>query len=56
MEQRRPTGAKGMKLVEENSRTHIHADIINYLTEEGMNIINSTSTIFTCSLHRVFIG
>ena len=28
-----------MKLVEDNSRAHIHAGIINYLTEEGMNIM-----------------
>ena len=27
-----------MKLVEENVRSHIHCDVINYLTEEGMNI------------------
>ena len=28
-----------MKLVEDNARPHIHSDVINYLTEEGMNII-----------------
>ena len=26
-----------MKLVQENVRAHIHCDVINYLTEEGMN-------------------
>ena len=28
-----------MKLVEHNARAHIHCDFINYLTEEGMNIM-----------------
>ena len=30
---------KGMKLVENNARAHIDSDVINYLTEEGMNIM-----------------
>ena len=28
-----------MKLVEDNARVHIHCDVINHLTEEGMNIM-----------------
>ena len=27
-----------MKLLEDNVRDHIHLHVINYLTEEGMNI------------------
>ena len=28
-----------MKLVEDNVRPHIHSDVLNYLTEEGINIM-----------------
>ena len=28
-----------MKLLEDNIRDHIHLHVINYLTEEGMNIM-----------------
>ena len=35
--QRRSAGTKGVKLLEDNARTHIHSDVINYLTEEGTN-------------------
>ena len=32
-------GTKGMKLLEDNVRLHIHCAVIHYLTEEGMNIM-----------------
>ena len=32
-----------MKLVEDNARAHIYSDVINYLTEEGMNIMTHLS-------------
>ena len=28
-----------MRLIEDNARAHIHSDVINYLTEEDMNIM-----------------
>ena len=28
-----------MKLLEDNARAHIHSDVINYLTEEDINIM-----------------
>ena len=28
-----------MKLLEENVPSHTHSDVINYLTEEGINIM-----------------
>ena len=28
-----------MKLLGDNVRSHIHSDILNYLTEEGINIM-----------------
>ena len=31
-------GEGGMKLVEENVRTHIHCDVVNCLREEGMDM------------------
>ena len=37
--QRRSAGTKGIKLLEDNARAHNHSNIINYLTEEGMNIM-----------------
>ena len=37
--QRRSAGTQDVKLVEDNTRAHIHSDVINYLTEEGMNIM-----------------
>ena len=36
---RRSEGTKGIELLEDNARTHIHSDVINYSTEEGMNIM-----------------
>ena len=36
--QRRSAGTKDMKLIGDNARPHIHSDVINYLTEDGMNI------------------
>ena len=35
--QRRLADTKGMKLLEDNARAHIHSDVINYLIEEGIN-------------------
>ena len=29
-----------MRFVEDNARSHIHSDVINYLTEEDMNIMS----------------
>jgi histone-lysine N-methyltransferase SETMAR len=37
--QRRSAGTKGIKLLHDNARPHIHSDVINYLTEEGINIM-----------------
>ena len=37
--QRRSAGTKGMKLLEDNARPRIHSDVINYLTEQGINIM-----------------
>ena len=37
--QGRTVGTKGIKLLHDNARTHIYSDAINYLTEEGINII-----------------
>ena len=37
--QRRSASIKGIKLLEDNARSHIHSDVINYLTEEGINIM-----------------
>ena len=38
--QRRSASTKGIKLLEDNARAHIHSDVINYLTQEGMNIMS----------------
>ena len=35
-----------MKLVEDNARVHIHCDVINYLTEESMNIMAHAAYLF----------
>ena len=37
--QRRLAGTKGIKLLEDNARVHIHSDVINYLTEGGINMM-----------------
>jgi [histone H3]-lysine36 N-dimethyltransferase SETMAR len=37
--QRKVAGTKGIKLLHDNARPHIHSDVINYLTEEGINIM-----------------
>ncbi|CAF4291724.1 unnamed protein product [Rotaria sp. Silwood2] len=34
--QRKSAGTKGIKLPQDNARPHIHSDVINYLTEEGI--------------------
>ena len=31
---RRSASTKGMKLVEDNARAHIHSDVVNYLTKK----------------------
>ena len=41
-----------MKLIENNARSHIHSDIIYYLTEECINIMAHPPY----SLDRVIIG
>ena len=53
--QRWSAGTKGMKLLEDNARAHIHSDIINSLTEEGMNIMAHPS-YSPDRLHRMIIG
>ena len=35
---RRSADTKGIKSLEDNTRPHIHSDVINYLTGEGVNI------------------
>ena len=37
--QRKSTGTKGIKLLHDNARPHAHADVIDYLKEEGINIM-----------------
>ena len=37
--QRKSAGTKGIKLLHDNGRPHIHSDVINYLTKEGINIM-----------------
>ncbi|CAF3751889.1 unnamed protein product, partial [Rotaria magnacalcarata] len=39
LKQRRSAGTKGIELLHDNARPHIHSDVINYLTEEGINIM-----------------
>ena len=41
--QRRSTGIKGIKLLEDNARRHIPSDVIHYLTEESSNIMPNPS-------------
>ena len=36
---RRSAGTKGIELLEENARSNIHSDVINYLTEEDISIM-----------------
>ena len=53
--QRRSEGTKGIKLLYDNARAHIHCYIINYLTEEGINIMaHSPNSSDRCT--RVIIG
>ncbi|CAF3864449.1 unnamed protein product [Rotaria sp. Silwood1] len=37
--QRKSAGIKGVKLLHDNAGLHRHSDVINYLTEEGINIM-----------------
>ena len=37
--QRKSNGTKGIKLLHDNASPHRHSDVINYLTEEGINIM-----------------
>jgi len=37
--QRKSAGTKGIKLLHDNARSHVHSHVINYLTEEGINIM-----------------
>ena len=39
--QRKSSGRKGIKLLDDNARLHTHSDVINYLTEEGIIIMSS---------------
>ena len=32
-------GTKGIKLLDDNAGAHRHSDVINYLTEKGINIM-----------------
>ena len=36
---RKSSGTKGIKLLHDNAQTHTHSDVINYLTEEGINVM-----------------
>ncbi|CAF2977648.1 unnamed protein product [Rotaria sp. Silwood2] len=38
--QRKSAGTKGIKLLQDNARPHIHSDVINYLTEEDIIIMS----------------
>ena len=37
--QRKASGTKGIKLLQDNARPHTHSNVINYLTEEGIHIM-----------------
>ena len=37
--QRKSSGTNGIKLIHDNTRSHTHSDVINNLTQEGINII-----------------
>ena len=37
--QRRSNGTKGIKLLDDNAGAHRHSDVLNYLTEQGINIM-----------------
>ncbi|CAF3785706.1 unnamed protein product [Rotaria socialis] len=37
--QRKSNGTKGIKWLRDNASPHRHSDVINYLTQEGINII-----------------
>ncbi|CAF2698908.1 unnamed protein product [Rotaria sp. Silwood2] len=40
METKKVSRYKGIKLLQDNARPHIHSDVINYLTEEGIIIMS----------------
>ena len=44
--QRRLSGTKGIKLLDDNARPHIHSDVINYLTEEALNRMAPPSNFY----------
>jgi hypothetical protein len=33
------SSTKGIKLLQDNTLSHTHSDVINYLTDEGINIM-----------------
>jgi len=37
--QRKSNGTNGIKLLHDNAQPHSHSNVINYLTEEGINIM-----------------
>jgi histone-lysine N-methyltransferase SETMAR len=37
--QRKSSGTNGIKLLHDNARPHTHSDVIDYLTQEGINIM-----------------
>ena len=41
--QRKSSGTKGIKLLHDNAGPHIHSDVINYLTKEGIIITSQPS-------------
>ena len=41
--QRKSSGRKGIKLLDDNARPHTHSNVINYLTEEGIIIMSHPS-------------
>ena len=46
--QRKSAGTKDIKLLHDNARSHIHSDVINYLTEEGINIMAYSPDLAPC--------
>jgi histone-lysine N-methyltransferase SETMAR len=38
--QRKSSGTNGVKLLHDNARPHVHSDVIDYLTKEGINIMS----------------
>ena len=41
--QRKSSGTKGIKLLQDNARPHRHSDVINYLKKQGINIMPHAS-------------